>query len=138
VFEAVAALAKFSLSFLRQGRNSLLILESSQSKSSLLILWEKIFKRLLFEDPGIGGLDFAAEPALYICSHDPHAFVELLGNIIRQEVGAAHCGNGVFQCLERLEACVMETQPSDRQSRQSFQKQFSEIMLTIRSAIRCQ
>ena len=138
VFEAVAALANFSLSFTGQGRSNLLILESSQGKSPLLILWEKIFKRLLFEDPGIGGLDFAAEPALYICSHDPHAFVELLGNIIRQEAGAAHCANVVLQCLERLEVCVMETQPSDRQSRQSFRKQFSEIIVTIRSAIRCQ
>eukprot|EP00890_Picochlorum_soloecismus_P004258 jgi/Picsp_1/4833/NSC_02200-R1_protein len=138
VFEAVAALANFSLTSARQGRNNLLTPESSQDKSPLLTLWEKIFKRLIFEDPGIGGLDFAAEPALYICSHDPHAFIELLGNIIRQEVGAAHCSDKVLQCLERLEACALEAQPSDRQSRQSFQKQFSEIMVAIRGAVRCQ
>jgi len=138
VFEAVAALANFSLSSVRQGRNNLLTPESSQDKSPLLILWEKIFRRLIFEDPGIGGLDFAAEPALYICSHNPHAFVELLGSIIRQEVGAALYSDKVLHCLEHLEACALEAQPSDRQSRQSFQKRFSEIIVAIRGSVRCQ
>ena len=141
VFEAVAALARHSVITRKQGSYGLAENETIliQGNPPMFFLCEKIIGRIVFDDPGVGALDFSSEPMLYILSHDPQSLLGFIERIIISQVrNEQHSKETVHRCLGSLQESVLAASQLDRQARQVFLPKFRSCIVSIRGAVRRQ
>lgn len=138
VFEAVGALAKhITLSYRHGGQglgaNGSIVLNN---KPPLAFLFEAILERIVFDDPGVEALDFAAEPVLYICAQDPMQYLDFLKALCMTKVSDQISQLRVTECVDKLQKRILQSLTLDRQARQMFLPEFRESIIKIRGYVR--
>ena len=139
VFEAVAAFAKFSLSSQLHGNitgmsENILI----DGKHTLVFLYDIILAQIVFEDAGVGSIDLASEPVLYIMAHDSEFYSEYFRHKVLNAVQNHHSQEKILSACDELKSSVLQNTSVDRNARQRFLLIFKSCIIRIRRMVRTQ
>lgn len=139
VFEAVAAFSKFSLSSRLHGdvagmSENILI----EGKHALVFLYDIILARIVFEDAGVGSIDLASEPVLYIMAHDAAFYSEYIRHKSLHAVQNQQSQEQISSACDDLKSCVLQNASVDRNARQRFLPVFRSCIIKIRRVVRTQ